>query len=94
MVILKFYFISSPLGAISIEKAVFGVYLVIAIIILINTLIAMLAVTYEKIEKQSDIEWKFGRAKLIRNLTKASTDVPVPFMYENLLSNQFSPNST
>jgi hypothetical protein len=68
------------LAAISIEKAVFGVYLVIAIIVLINTLIAMLAVTYEKIEKQSDIEWKFGRAKLIRNLTKASTDVPVPFI--------------
>lgn len=40
----------------------------------------MLAVTYEKIEKRSDVEWKFGRAKLIRNLTNASSDVPSPFI--------------
>ena len=70
----------SPIEAIYIEKVIFGCYMIIAIIVLINTLIAMLASSYERIEKQSDIEWKFGRAKLIRNMTKSSTDIPTPFI--------------
>lgn len=35
-----------------------------------NLLIAMLTDTYQEIEEESDKEWKFGRAKLIRNMQK------------------------
>lgn len=68
----------TPIQALYVQKAVFGSYLVVAIIVMINTLIAMLANTYDRIEEQSDIEWKYGRAKLIRNMTKASTNAPAP----------------
>ncbi|KAI2653199.1 Ankyrin-1 [Labeo rohita] len=43
-------------------KTVFGVYLVVTVIVLINLLIAMMSDTYQRIQAQSDTEWKFGRA--------------------------------
>ncbi|KAK3733631.1 hypothetical protein QZH41_017115, partial [Actinostola sp. cb2023] len=60
-----------------IAKATFGIYNVITIIVLINLLIAMMSDTYQRIQRQSDTEWKFGRAKLIRNM-KRSTTTPSP----------------
>ena len=47
-----------------------GLYLLISLVILMNLLIAMLTDTYQEIEEESDKEWKFGRAKLIRNMQK------------------------
>jgi len=49
----------------------------VANIVLINLLIAMMSATYERIQAQSDIEWKFGRAKLIRQMNKISA-IPAP----------------
>eukprot|EP00794_Sanderia_malayensis_P004801 gene4801-5428_t len=57
---------------------IFGLYEIIIIIVLINLLIAMMSNTYTRIEERSDIEWKFGRAKMIRNMTKTvSTPAPL-----------------
>ena len=67
-------------------KATFGIYNVITIIVLINLLIAMMSDTYQRIQMQSDLEWKFGRAKLIRNM-KRSTTTPSPL---NLVTKLFS----
>ena len=67
-------------------KATFGIYNLITIIVLINLLIAMMSDTYQRIQMQSDIEWKFGRAKLIRNM-KRSTTTPSPL---NLVTKLFS----
>ncbi|KAI1299277.1 Ankyrin-3 [Halotydeus destructor] len=58
-----------------IMKLVFGVYMMVTVIVLINLLIAMMSNTYQRIEAQSDIEWKFGRAKLIRNMNRT---MPTP----------------
>jgi hypothetical protein len=59
-------------------KLVFGVYMTVTLIVLINLLIAMMSNTYQRIEAQSDIEWKFGRAKLIRNMNRTlSTPSPI-----------------
>lgn len=59
-------------------KLVFGVYMIVTLIVLINLLIAMMSDTYQRIQAQSDTEWKFGRAKLIRNMNKTSaTPSPV-----------------
>ena len=59
--------------AVSILKTVLGIYMMITIILLINLLIAMMSDTYTEIEEQSDIEWKFGRAKLFRNMNRTSS---------------------
>ncbi|XP_078580181.1 uncharacterized protein LOC144864139 isoform X2 [Branchiostoma floridae x Branchiostoma japonicum] len=67
-------------------KMVFGTYMMVAIIVLINLLIAMMSDTYQRIQAQSDIEWKFGRAKLIRNMNKTSS-APSPL---NLITKLFS----
>lgn len=63
---------SSPSFSKVIMKLVFGVYMMITVVVLINLLIAMMSNTYQRIEARSDIEWKFGRAKLIRNMIRTS----------------------
>jgi hypothetical protein len=63
-------------------QIVFGLYSLITIVVLINLLIAMMSDTYQRIQAQSDLEWKFGRAKLIRKLER-STRTPAPL---NLLT--------
>jgi len=56
---------------------IFGFFEIIIIIVLINLLIAMMSNTYTRLEERSDIEWKFGRATIIRNMTK-TVATPVP----------------
>ncbi|XP_042907067.2 uncharacterized protein [Parasteatoda tepidariorum] len=58
----------SPAFAKVIMKVVFGVYMMVTVIVLINLLIAMMSNTYQRIQSQSDKEWKYGRAKLIRSM--------------------------
>jgi len=53
-------------------KIFFAIYLLVTVIVLINLLIAMMSDTYQRIQAQSDIEWKFGLAKLIRNMHRTS----------------------
>jgi len=49
-------------------KLTFGVYMLVSVVVLINLLIAMMSDTYQRIQAQSDIEWKYGLSKLIRNM--------------------------
>lgn len=63
---------SSPSISKVIMKLVFGIYMMITVVVLINLLIAMMSNTYQRIEARSDIEWKFGRAKLIRNMIRTA----------------------
>ncbi|KAL3075605.1 hypothetical protein niasHT_034972 [Heterodera trifolii] len=53
-------------------KFLFGIYMMVTLIVLINLLIAMMSDTYQRIQAQSDKEWKFGRAILIRQMNKRS----------------------
>uniref|UniRef100_A0A914Z5K9 Ion transport domain-containing protein n=1 Tax=Panagrolaimus superbus TaxID=310955 RepID=A0A914Z5K9_9BILA len=53
-------------------KLLFGIYMMVTLIVLINLLIAMMSDTYQRIQAQSDKEWKFGRAMLIRQMNKRS----------------------
>ena len=66
-----------PNTAFPFAKAVFGVYNVLCLIVLVNLLIAMMSDTYQRIQERSDVEWKFGRAKLIRNM-ECEANRPVP----------------
>ncbi|CAM9425723.1 unnamed protein product [Lampetra fluviatilis] len=63
----------SPPFTIVIVQIVFGVYLIVTSIVLINLLIAMMSDTYQRIQAQSDTEWKFGRAMLIRDMKRKSS---------------------
>jgi hypothetical protein len=62
----------SPPIAKMIMKLVFGIYMMVTVVVLINLLIAMMSNTYQRIQAQADTEWKFGRAKLIRNMNLTS----------------------
>lgn len=75
----------SPAAAGVLARLAFGIYLVVAVIVLVNLLIAMMSDTYQRIQAQSDTEWKFGRAVLIRDMSRKS-GTPSPF---NLLTSLF-----
>lgn len=60
------------------DEFIFGVYMVVTVIVLLNMLIAMLNNTYDRIYEHSDKEWKFGRAILIRDMSY-KTETPAPF---------------
>ncbi|XP_040289762.1 serine/threonine-protein phosphatase 6 regulatory ankyrin repeat subunit A-like [Bufo bufo] len=75
----------TPQFTLVIIRFVFGVYLVVTLIVLINLLIAMMSDTYQRIQAQSDTEWKYGRATLIRDMTR-KPGTPSPF---NLFTNLF-----
>ena len=49
----------------------------VTVVVLINLLIAMMSDTYQRIQKRSDTEWKFGLAKLIRDMSQTS-GTPAP----------------
>ncbi|XP_055683322.1 serine/threonine-protein phosphatase 6 regulatory ankyrin repeat subunit A isoform X2 [Lutzomyia longipalpis] len=66
-------------------KIVFGIYMLVSVVVLINLLIAMMSDTYQRIQAQSDIEWKFGLSKLIRNMHRTTT-APSPL---NLITTWF-----
>ncbi|XP_028981975.1 short transient receptor potential channel 3-like [Diachasma alloeum] len=51
----------------------FSLYMLVSVIVLINLLIAMMSDTYQSIQSQSDIEWKYGLSKLIRKMQKTRT---------------------
>ncbi|KAF5298215.1 hypothetical protein FQA39_LY02639 [Lamprigera yunnana] len=54
-------------------KLVFGIYMLVSVVVLINLLIAMMSDTYQRIQAQSDIEWKYGLSKLIRKMHRTTT---------------------
>lgn len=54
-------------------KISFSLYMLVSVIVLINLLIAMMSDTYQSIQSQSDIEWKYGLSKLIRKMQKTRT---------------------
>lgn len=67
-------------------KMIFGIYLLVTLIVLINLLIAMMSDTYQRIQAQSDKEWKFGRAILIRQMNKRSaTPAPINMLTKLLI---------
>lgn len=57
-----------PLWTKVLFKLAFGIYMLVSVVVLINLLIAMMSDTYQRIQAQSDIEWKYGLSKLIRNM--------------------------
>eukprot|EP00118_Oscarella_pearsei_P007422 m.36347 g.36347 ORF g.36347 m.36347 type:complete len:1116 (+) comp32242_c0_seq1:411-3758(+) len=59
-----------------------AVWLVVSVIVLLNMLIALISNSFQRVEDNADLEWKFSRAKIVRDMACNPT-VPVPL---NLLS--------
>eukprot|EP00899_Mesostigma_viride_P010355 jgi/Mesvir1/19320/Mv10384-RA.3 len=58
-------------------RVLLALYCLMAVIVLINLLIAMLASTYEFIHSNSDVEWKYTKALLLRQM-RSMSPWPVP----------------
>ncbi|XP_036936694.1 short transient receptor potential channel 6 [Acanthopagrus latus] len=71
----------------NIGYVLYGVYNIIMVIVLLNMLIAMFNSSFQEIEDDSDVEWKFARAKLWLSYFEYSGTLPVPF---NLVPNPTS----
>ncbi|XP_070534325.1 short transient receptor potential channel 4-like [Ptychodera flava] len=57
----------------------YGGYNVIAIIILLNLLIALMGTTYTNVSEHADVEWKFSRSELWMDYFKHGTTLAPPF---------------
>ncbi|ESO05324.1 hypothetical protein HELRODRAFT_191443 [Helobdella robusta] len=57
----------------------FALYHVTVIIVLTNMLIAMMSHSFEAIQGDCDVEWKFARTKLWMNYIDHGSTLPVPF---------------
>ncbi|XP_061484744.1 short transient receptor potential channel 6 isoform X2 [Rhineura floridana] len=63
----------------NIGYVLYGVYNVTMVIVLLNMLIAMINSSYQEIEDDADVEWKFARAKLWFSYFEEGRTLPVPF---------------
>uniref|UniRef100_A0A4W5MGA4 Transient receptor potential cation channel subfamily C member 2a n=1 Tax=Hucho hucho TaxID=62062 RepID=A0A4W5MGA4_9TELE len=60
-------------------RVLYGVFTLIIVIILLNMLIAMITNSFQKIEDDADVEWKFARSKLYLSYFREGSTIPVPF---------------
>ncbi|GLD53546.1 short transient receptor potential channel 6 [Lates japonicus] len=63
----------------NIGYVLYGVYNIIMVIVLLNMLIAMFNSSFQEIEDDADVEWKFARAKLWFSYFEQGVTLPVPF---------------
>ncbi|XP_067101893.1 short transient receptor potential channel 6 [Osmerus mordax] len=63
----------------NIGYVLYGVYNVTMVIVLLNMLIAMINSSFQEIEDDADVEWKFARAKLWFSYFEEQSTLPVPF---------------
>ncbi|KAM9728926.1 short transient receptor potential channel 6a isoform 2-T2 [Menidia menidia] len=63
----------------NIGYVLYGVYNVTMVIVLLNMLIAMINSSFQEIEDDADVEWKFARAKLWISYFEEGRTLPVPF---------------
>ncbi|XP_048840122.1 transient receptor potential cation channel subfamily C member 2b [Brienomyrus brachyistius] len=60
-------------------RVLYGIFTLIIVIVLLNMLIAMITNSFQKIEDDADVEWKFARSKLYLNYFREGLTMPVPF---------------
>ncbi|XP_034034987.1 short transient receptor potential channel 2-like [Thalassophryne amazonica] len=60
-------------------RILYGIFTLVIVIILLNMLIAMITNSFQKIEDDADVEWKFARSKLYLSYFREGLTIPVPF---------------
>ncbi|XP_065838952.1 short transient receptor potential channel 4-like isoform X2 [Oscarella lobularis] len=62
-----------------------ALWLVLAVIVLLNMLIALISNAFQRVQDNADIEWKFARAVIIHDITK-SPPIPIPINILHLIA--------
>uniref|UniRef100_G1U024 Transient receptor ion channel domain-containing protein n=1 Tax=Oryctolagus cuniculus TaxID=9986 RepID=G1U024_RABIT len=60
-------------------RALYGIFTIVMVIVLLNMLIAMITNSFQKNEDDADVEWKFARSKLYLSYFREGLTLPVPF---------------
>ncbi|XP_061105666.1 short transient receptor potential channel 2-like [Conger conger] len=60
-------------------RVLYGIFTLVIVIVLLNMLIAMITNSFQKIENDADVEWKFARSKLYLSYFREGLTMPVPF---------------
>ncbi|TSL04364.1 Short transient receptor potential channel 2 [Bagarius yarrelli] len=60
-------------------RILYGLYTLLIVIVLLNMFVAMITNSYQKIEDDADVEWKFARSKLYLSYFREGLTMPVPF---------------
>ncbi|KAL6098928.1 uncharacterized protein ACO6RY_17957 [Pungitius sinensis] len=60
-------------------RVLYGIFTLVIVIVLLNMLIAMITNSFQKIEDDADVEWKFARSKLYLSYFREGLTIPVPF---------------
>uniref|UniRef100_A0A4W3HV47 Transient receptor ion channel domain-containing protein n=1 Tax=Callorhinchus milii TaxID=7868 RepID=A0A4W3HV47_CALMI len=63
----------------NIGYVLYGIYNVTMVVVLLNMLIAMINSSYQEIEDDADVEWKFARSKLWLSYFDHGKTLPPPF---------------
>ncbi|XP_062830408.1 short transient receptor potential channel 2-like [Anolis carolinensis] len=60
-------------------RVLYGAFTIIMVVVLLNMLVAMITNSFQKIENDADVEWKFARSKLYLSYFREGLTLPVPF---------------
>uniref|UniRef100_A0A8B9HNY1 Short transient receptor potential channel 2-like n=1 Tax=Astyanax mexicanus TaxID=7994 RepID=A0A8B9HNY1_ASTMX len=60
-------------------RILYGIFTLLIVIVLLNMFIAMITNSFQKIEDDADVEWKFARSKLYLSYFREGLTMPVPF---------------
>ncbi|XP_015273055.1 PREDICTED: short transient receptor potential channel 2-like, partial [Gekko japonicus] len=60
-------------------RVLYGIFTIVMVVVLLNMLIAMITNSFQKIENDADVEWKFARSKLYLSYFREGLTLPVPF---------------
>ncbi|XP_065839479.1 short transient receptor potential channel 4-like isoform X4 [Oscarella lobularis] len=69
----------------AVGTALLALWLVLAVIVLLNMLIALISNAFQRVQDNADIEWKFARAVIVHDIMK-SPPVPIPFNIIHLMA--------
>ncbi|XP_039225703.1 short transient receptor potential channel 2-like [Crotalus tigris] len=60
-------------------QVLYGIFTIVMVVVLLNMLVAMITSSFQKIENDADVEWKFARSKLYLSFFREGLTLPVPF---------------
>ncbi|KAJ8392050.1 hypothetical protein AAFF_G00078560 [Aldrovandia affinis] len=60
-------------------RMLYGIFTLVIVIVLLNMLVAMITNSFQKIEDDADVEWKFARSKLYLSYFREGLTMPAPF---------------
>ncbi|CAL1528596.1 unnamed protein product, partial [Lymnaea stagnalis] len=67
------------LGAATVGFYLYGIYVFCTTVVLLNLLIAVMSNTFQEVQDERDVEWKFARTELWLAFIEPGTPVPPPF---------------